>query len=516
MPPFLIGNNKNECFDMFNRLIFAFALCIQSCFALAAADDWAAQRELRHKAAREAYAQEVLGMTQSEAAAVVNAAYDSSTNKVTQTFKKTGVSEDGSKITASATIKQTPNKTKVAQVLTERLKNAKDYAKNVGKASIPTFVGMAAFHGLMEGIGWVMDEGGEVKKTSPDSDYQNDVQPYHQYYYVLGNYWGGGGGSVDNYCRMTDLQYKPKYNNITSAANATVHCWEQYNQKSFGPYSITPNGATGFNLEGQSTLQIIKIDNPSYNSDSQVPSTNIDPEEIQIALQQALLNNNAMQAAMIAEAIKSAYSPDSSPGQKLSDPASNSLALDAANDAKNAIKNAAQSDPTPQGSGYYRLEDHETGKVIEGYVTPAPTGGTTGSTTTPQLDLVTGQPTGGTSSSGSFEFPAFCDWAGIVCEWIDWTKQPPEEEEKEQPEPPSDQGIFDWSFDTDFNLSGQCPPDFSFTWTNKYFAGTHTISLNWLCIIFTFLGYPLVFLSHCIGIWILYEVASRKEIKTGY
>ncbi|MFK4049885.1 hypothetical protein [Acinetobacter venetianus] len=112
----------------------------------------------------------------------------------------------------------------------------------------------------------------------------------------------------------------------------------------------------------------------------------------------------------------------------------------------------------------------------------------------------------------SFSLPAFCSWATSVCEFIDWFKKEPEQDnEPDQPDI-DDQGIFNKNFDTSFSLSKQCPADIPFSYQTKYLSGNFTFSLKWLCIIFTFLGYPLVFASHCVGVWILYEAVTRKQI----
>ena len=92
-------------------------------------------------------------------------------HKVRTMIRDSGYDPDtGKKIRIEANVTQTANKAKVASTLADRLSKAKDYAKHTGKASIPTFVGMAAFHGLMEGIGWVIDEGGEVKRLPTQED----------------------------------------------------------------------------------------------------------------------------------------------------------------------------------------------------------------------------------------------------------------------------------------------------------------------------------------------------------
>lgn len=80
-------------------------------------------------------------------------------------------------------------------------------------------------------------------------------------------------------------------------------------------------------------------------------------------------------------------------------------------------------------------------------------------------------------------------------------------------ESPNDQGIFDKKFNAVFSLSKSCPPDIPFNFDTQYLQGNFSISLNWLCIFFTFIAYPLQLVSHFMGLWILYEAVIRKEMK---
>src|SRR5690606_23243269 len=70
---------------------------------------------------------------------------------------------------------------------------------------------------------------------------------------------------------------------------------------------FTWSGSAG---SGSSYYEFIPVVNPSYNPDYIPEFQEVDYEEIQIALQQALLNNNAMQAVIIADAITAAYTYD--------------------------------------------------------------------------------------------------------------------------------------------------------------------------------------------------------------
>lgn len=346
---------------------------------------------------------------------------------IQQIVNKHAFLPDGSKAELKTVVTQTPNKTKVSQVLTERLKNAKDYAKNLGKASIPSFVGMAAFHGLMEGIGWVMDEGGKIQMKEQDSTDQT-IHPYHQYYY-----WNPGGGPTPNqftsYGQAVSLymRYMESYAYLNSSCSGTP---EIYTGKEAMRYSCNSTHVWG--SPSPYSFLIVRNSNPNYDPSSVPPDNSATDQQIETALKNALESNNPALAAAIADAIKSSYSYDGSEGQK---PSSNTLAKEAADDMSVALPKAFDN-PVPTSNperptGYYKITDGD--KTVEGYVTPAPIGGTTDTTTTPTIDPVTGQPTGGTSTTGGFQLPAFCSWAAIVCDFIDWVREEPEIDEPEVP-----------------------------------------------------------------------------------
>ena len=55
--------------------------------------------------------------------------------------------------------------------------------------------------------------------------------------------------------------------------------------------------------------------------------------------------------------------------------------------------------------------------------------------------------------------PAFCSWAGKVCEWIDWTKERPELQDEDVPEK-NIKVKLPQEFDKDYiKTNAQCPSD---------------------------------------------------------
>ncbi|MDV2486783.1 hypothetical protein [Acinetobacter johnsonii] len=415
--------------------------------------------------------------------------------RVEQLLTRSGVALDGSKATITAKVSQPANTAKVASAITERLKNAKNYAKNVGKASIPTFVGMAAFHGLMEGIGWVMDEGGKVTKTS-DENSQDELKYTSQYTYRAG---GGVFYSIEPVLKEA----------LTSIRDSTYISYSLH--KDFCVYTSDCRYATftvkykkeGINQEWNFLVE--RSGNPDYKPDHVPEASEATPEQIETALKNALESNNPALASAIAEAIKSAYSNDSSPGQT---PSANTLVADAQKDMT-SVRDKAFDNPTPTSTrdkpeGYYKITDGD--KTIEGYVTPSDTTstGTTDSTTTTNPD-------GSTTTTGTTaqEWPAFCDWAGIVCEFIDWVKE--DEQIKEDEPEELDDSIFDREFDIEFNMGAACPPNPIWKFDFVGHQWSKEIDITSVCDFFKYLGYAIVFASNMTALWIVYAAVTVRE-----
>lgn len=192
-------------------------------------------------------------------------------------------------------------------------------------------------------------------------------------------------------------------------------------------------------------------------------------------------------------------------------------------DDKDLVDDILKSDD-PVGEGLTdKVPDITSGTEIEGDSTPKDK---TDTNTEPEFitDPTTGEqvpnpnynpnpnPSNDTGSSFKFELPAFCDYASIVCDWIDWTKEKPDEEEKEEEEDIKDRGIFDREFDINFFIPSSCPPDYTFSiQAHKNLTGTFNVSFSWLCMFFGSISYALIFASHCLGAWIFYEIAIKRN-----
>lgn len=406
--------------------------------------------------------------------------------------------DTGKRIRIEANVTQTANKAKVAATLADRFKKAAQYAKNLGKASIPSFVGTAAFHGLMNGVDYVMDpENNTIQKPNPEYSSPSNVEKWHQYI------WTGYAGSNLIYVASSGA-FLTAYQN----ANPT-YTYVSTNQCS------TPSSDCirfRFTLPSGGTVDPVAIRQPNPTYDPNITNTTpqmvvASEDDIRNALQQALQSNNPALATAIAEAIKAAYTPEGTIAT-IGDEQANGLATGAADSARDAVNKAAAntgSEPSSQGKpGYYKITDGD--KTIEGYVYPSDTTstGTTDSTTTTNPD-------GSTTTTGTIaqEWPAFCDWAGIVCEFIDWVK---EDEQIQEDEPEEiDDSIFDREFDIEFNMGAACPPNpiWKFDFVGQQWS--KEIDITSVCDFFKYLGYAIVFASNMTALWIVYSAVTVRE-----
>lgn len=373
---------------------------------------------------------------------------------VEQMLTRSGVLESGAKAKVVAKVTQPADTGKAAKTLADRLGKAKDYAKHAGKASIPAFVGGAAVQALVDGVGWVMDEGGKVKKPFVCESNQPCTTAPKIYTVKGAKYYSGSAACAAHASdTMKDLVFVP-----AGSQGFTIDgCY----------FTYTSNGKKG-------SLGLSYTQNPAYNPSAPVPeNVEVTQEQLTAALKNALDSNNPALAAAIAEAIKAAYSYDGSEGQ---DNSTSTIAIGTANDI-NEVVDRAFDNPTPNStsdkpSGYYKIKDGE--KTVEGYVYPTDPKGTI----TPQPDTGTGTEPGtgtgtgtGTSTGGAtFELPAFCEWAGIVCDFIEWYKTQPEDDSPELPEHELEQKEIDKDL---LNIGGSsCPQDLTVNWSGLPFGIT--------------------------------------------
>ena len=452
-------------------------------FAISGKD---AQNYMSREPQRHEYARNTASATDATLRKIRNG----SVNKSVQAqINNSSTVSDGSKVSGGGSVTKPADAKATASTMAKRLEKAKAF----GKASLPSFVGSAALTALVQGVGWVIDEGGVVRML-PHEDL---AQPHHAKAWYNGND-GKAYSSSQTACNGLRNIIAPKYGGgfVGSASASGSSCAIEFGANNPPPW---------FNY-----FTMTEINNPLYVPNSEPEMVAVTNSELEQVVENYIINNDN---SITNNIINNAYTYDSSNGASVSDD-TNKLAVDNYNDIADAVNHASTAPYNANNpkKGYYMITDGE--KTVDGWVDASPSTGsstsdTTSTTTNP--DGSTSTETG--SSTSEFSLPAFCDWASVVCDWLEWTKEMPEEETKD-PEPEiDDQGIFSRTFDKIFSLSGECPPDIPVSFSILQYTGNYSFDLRWLCIFFTFIGYPLIFVSHCMGFWILYETVIRKEIK---
>jgi hypothetical protein len=321
-----------------------------------------------------------------------------------------------------------------ATLVVDKDKVWRDWNNKLSKFGRGTAAGLAAgaiVQGIVDGVGWIIDEGGKVTKKPNTDD-------------SCGN----------SNCQSSPTLYKCNYSNYSSckknfsSPSAAVNAF----LKEFGSTAsvTTCNTAARYCDLSASTpfgSQIVftSSSNPNYNPSAPPPENTVVSEAEKERVLKDLLNDPKY-ANLAADMIGNTYSM----GPENPEPDPNVV-----NDLKNKQKDVLKSD-NPKGDGKTRTDPKiDTGTQGHADTTPKPDTGTgtnpdTGTGTTPSPN-----PSPNNGSTTNFELPAFCNYAAKLCDWLDWTQEDKELEEAEKEEPEEfDIGTIDKNR---FRASGQCP-----------------------------------------------------------
>lgn len=493
---------------MFNRLVILLVLNLQVFTAVAYAsndlDKWNSEKG---RVARSAMKDKIATTTYKEMPNHVDSSYRSTANggKVLRELE-TSAEIKGSRVGVTIEALKTVDKTSAA----------KKWAKEFGKGGIRFTVGAilieAAMQEMLDGIGWIIDEGGKVTKK-PDPNSSDNLKYTSKYIYR--------SGSSTDYSAVSALKRNFEDTVRTNQSFAGAVFTSGSVAKDFCIYSsdcLYANYTAKYTQNNNNfsyNFLVSRSSNPDYNPDYKIQTDPVLQPEMIEKIRDYFENPQSPASKDLL--IEQAEKPRGKASIMWSDDPSSEQTI--YSDNKNTAEKVLNSDD-PVGDGLTK----STPKINDGTTVESETTTNTETNTNVNEHTVT-NPDGSTTTTGTnvsnttnvtnnnFDLPAFCDYASKLCEWLDWTREEPEEEQQTEEQNINNRGIFDREFETEFNLEGSCPPDYTFTWTNKYMKGSYTLDLSWFCMIFTFLGYPLVFVSHCIGVWIFYEVASRKEFK---
>ena len=386
-------------------------------------------------------------------------------------------------------------------------RNTAKHAKNLLKGGAAGAAAAAAMGLILDGVGWVIDEGGKVtRKPKPEDSPYND--PSKQYIYVLS--YGSPYkylSSVAEVCKQGQLRQNPDRTTFET-------CYVMGGTTG----SIAGNN-TGSNWGSVQS-------NPSYNPSAPKPPNVAVPDgEMEDAFYNWFKNNTHSLTDPVTTYI---YSPKDSQGNALpkspegSDPSFGPNEItdemmdnymehrdaNLQNPYTTSIQDSTQTDTTqnPDGSKTTTTTNPDGSKTTTR--TDTKTDPDTGEVTTTVTE--TTMPDGSTSTKTetstqtkpkpeTTDLPAFCDYAAALCtwmnrdtehkadekslwqkitDWFDWTKEEPDHKDEDTKVDVSEMDIPDVKTNL-FNASGQCPPDFSYPFPLPT-GGTYNITYSYL------------------------------------
>ena len=393
-------------------------------------------------------------------------------------------------------------------------RNTAKHAKNLLKGGAYGAGAAAAMGLILDGVGWVIDEGGKVNKPfNPDLLDPND--PSNQYIYRVGGNAGFSGATPNSACQST-------LKNYWMGGTTTSVSYIQGENVCQRTYSYA--GTSGYTAKSPT---LTKTPNPNYNSSAPKPASSaVSDGEMEDAFYNWMKNNPQSITDPVTTYI---YSPKDSQGNALpkspegSDPSFGPNEItdemmdnymehrdaNLQNPYTTSIQDSTQTDTTqnPDGSKTTTTTNPDGSKTTTR--TDTKTDPDTGEVTTTVTETTT-MPDGSTSTKTetstqtkpkpeTTELPAFCEYAATLCtwmnrdtehkadekslwekitEWFDWTKEEPDHKDEDTEVDVSEMEIPDVKTNL-FNASGQCPPDFSYPFPLPT-GGTYNITYSYL------------------------------------
>ncbi len=341
---------------------------------------------------------------------------------------------EGSKTKVVAEAVLDVNKEKVARDWNDKLKKAGKIAGGTLASAGVSIVAQYAFKEFMDGLDWVMGEGGQITRLPNEDELDPDHPSNPRIWVVSGNPNSPRARTREQlaaaYCPSIG---KPYYQ---MSGTAAFFCSAYSNNSEY----VFVNGSI--------------IANPLYDPNAPEPERIVIPQEeiineIKKEIDPSTSKNPENAKKLISESYGRIWDED---GNMME------IAPDIINKQKDILK-----DDDPKTSGKTTNDPKlETGREAEGGTEPKPN---PEPETIPDPENPTQQipnpnykPDTNTGSSFSMEFPKFCSWAAVVCDFIDWVKEEPELPEEDADIPSELLPIAFTPFQL-VNFDATCPPD---------------------------------------------------------
>ena len=331
-------------------------------------------------------------------------------NDVIEATSRKQTIKNGSSVVLESVVQETVNRNKVGSVLLKRM--------------LGGGLAIGGITALVEGVGWVMEDGTYIKKIKPEDDKENPNTPYLYMNTSSDLSVTGWKPTAELACRDYNparTSYNYKYIGLDTINKG---CLYQSQPKS--PEN-SPWSKTQFFFGYKHKV------NPEYDPNK---------EPRKIVLTPDLVGDMAVgdytdptdepandRKTGVWTGVEQAYQHDpNGVGDEIADAIDNKHDNNPEKDSKPKPVPFVNPDGTINPTGF-PVPDAPGAKYPAPDVSPG-TEGTTKPDTNPDGTPKTddqGNPTG----TGTFQLPPFCSWATVVCEWLDWTREEPQLEDEE-------------------------------------------------------------------------------------
>ena len=417
---------------------------------------------------------------------IVGATESKNFDDIIEATARKQTTKNGSSITLESVVQETVNRNKVGSVLLKRM--------------LGGGLAIGGITALVEGVGWVMEDGTYIKKIKPEDDKENPNTPYLYMNTSSDPSVTGWKPTAELACRdykPTRTSYNYKYIGLDTINKGCLY-QSQPKSPENSPWSKT-----------QVYFGYKHKVNPEYDPNKEPRKIVLTPDLVGDMAVGDYTDPTGEPAndrkTGVWTGVEQAYQHDpNGVGDEIADAIDKKHEDNPEKDAKPKPVPLVFHDGTPNPDAF-PVPDVPGAKYPAPDVAPG-TEGTTKPDTNPDGTPKT-DPDGNPTGTGTFQLPPFCSWATVVCEWLDWTRKDdlPEKEEIDIPELPIEEKK------VEVKWQAQCPEPQTIPFTIEGVTAEITIlNPEYICAQAPILKPVIIFSATLTGLYILFGYGASR------